>query len=60
MVIINIIVHHPKSQEAIVALHKKAAAIHADAVIRYINKLPCPKEQKITLCNEIKKGSQKH
>ena len=54
----NIIVHYPKKQEDIDALRKKVAVVHSEAVIRYIDKLTCPKEQKIALLNETKKGSQ--
>ena len=49
----KIIVHHPKSQEDISILQKKVAAVHAEAVLRYIDKLPCPKEQKLKLLNAV-------
>jgi len=51
---LNIIVHYPKSQHDIEALQTKIAAVHADAVIRHIQKLTCPQGQKIKLLQEIK------
>lgn len=54
----EIIVHHPKEQVDIDILRKRVAAVHADAVLKYIDKLSCPKEQKIELVNTlINKGS---
>ena len=50
----NIIVHHPKDPKDIALLEKKVAQVHAEAVIQYIQKLPCPKNQKIALLNSIK------
>ena len=49
----NIVVHYPKDQVNIDILMKRVAAIHADAAIRYIEKLRCPKEQKIALVNSL-------
>ena len=49
----NVIVHYPKSSEDIQALQKRVAVIHAQAVISYIQKLSCPKEQKLHLLKEI-------
>ena len=37
-----------------VALQKKVATVHADAVIRHIQKLTCPQWQKMKLHNELK------
>ena len=54
----NIIAHYPKRQEDIEALRKKVATVHAEAAIRYIDKLNCPKEHKVALIDTIKKGSQ--
>ena len=50
---VKIIVHYPKSQEGINILQKKVAAIHAETVLKYIDKLPGPKEQKLRLINTI-------
>ena len=52
----NIIVHHPKNQQDSNELQKFVANIHAQAVIQHINKLPCPKEQRLKLCDEIQKA----
>ena len=50
----NIIVYYPKCEQDIKALQKKVAKVHADAVIHHIQKLKCPKEQKMKLYEEIK------
>ena len=50
----NIIVHYPKCEHDIAALQEKVAAIHADAVMRHIQKLTCPQRQKMKLHNELK------
>lgn len=50
----NIIVYHPKSPENVRTLKKRVATIHAEAALQYIDKLTCPKEQKIELVNAIK------
>jgi hypothetical protein len=47
-------VHYPETPEALRELEKRVAAVHAEAVIHYIEKLPCPKEQKIKLINALK------
>ena len=49
----NIVVHYPKSAENIEKLQKRVATIHAQAVVGYIQKLSCPKEQKIHLVKEV-------
>jgi hypothetical protein len=53
---LNIIVHYPKCEHDIVALQKKVAVVHADTVIRHIQKLPCPQGQKMKLHNELKRA----
>lgn len=50
----NIIVHYPKNTEKVLELQKRVAIVHAEAVIRAIQSLSCPKEQKIELFKEIK------
>ncbi|NJD01572.1 MAG: hypothetical protein FIA99_02970 [Ruminiclostridium sp.] len=52
----NVIVHYPKRSEDIQTLQKRIAMIHAQAVISYIQKLSCPKEQKLHLLNKIEKS----
>lgn len=49
----NVIVHSPKSLEGLLDLQKRVATVHAEAVLKYIAKLPCPKEQKIELVSSI-------
>lgn len=53
----NIIVHYPKSAEALTSLQNNVAKVHVDAVISYTNSLSCPKEQKLQLLNSIKTDS---
>lgn len=53
----NVILHYPKEPEAITALSNKAAAVHAQAIAAYIGSLSCPKEQKLTLLNEVLKNN---
>ena len=53
---IDIIIHFPKKQEDIYILQKKIALIHAEAVIKHIEKTSCPKEQKMALLTAVKKG----
>lgn len=55
---LQIIVHFPKDKEMQRELSKKAAIIHADAVIEKIKALPCPTEQKAELLGAIKRYIQ--
>ncbi len=52
----HVIVHYPKSAENIRNLQKRVAKIHAQAIVIYIQKLPCTKEQKIHLVKDIEKS----
>lgn len=52
----NVIIHYPKSSEDTQTLQKRVAMIHAQAVISYIQKLSCPKEQKLHLIKEIEES----
>jgi hypothetical protein len=54
---VNVIVYHPKSTENIRILQKKVAAVNAEAVLRYIESLHCPKEQKVNLLNNVIKNA---
>jgi len=54
----NVIVHYPKSADSIRCLQKRVAMIHAQAVLSYIQKLSCSKEQKIKLIEEIKQSAK--
>jgi len=48
-VILKVIVHPPRTLEGLHDLQKKVATVHAEAVLKYIAKLSCPKEQRIEL-----------
>ncbi len=50
---LNVIVHSPKSPEGLLSLQKRVASVHAEAVLKYISRLPCPKEQKLELVSKI-------
>jgi hypothetical protein len=52
-VILKVIVHPPRSPEGLRDLQKRVAAVHAEAVLKYITKLSCPKEQKMQLVSSI-------
>ena len=54
----DIIVHYPKEQNDLHELEKKVAAAHAEAVIRQLRSLSCPKEQKERLLKELIKCVQ--
>ena len=45
----KVIVHPPRTLEGLHDLQKKVATVHAEAVLKYIAKLSCPKEQRIEL-----------
>ena len=42
----NIIIHAPKTAEGNVKLEHCVAKLHADSVLKYVNNLKCPAEQK--------------
>ena len=52
-VILKVIVHPPKTPEGLRDLQRKVAVVHAEAVLKYLIKLPCPKEQKMQLVSSI-------
>jgi len=54
----KVIVHHPKDPKDIATLQKRVAAVHANAVLRYLEKLPCPKEQRVKLLNTVIEKAQ--
>ena len=49
----KVIVHHPKKTDNVRILQKKVAAVHAEAVLRFISKLPYSKEEKLKLLNAV-------
>jgi len=53
---LEIIVHYPKDKDNIKELEKRIATIHTQAVTQHIEKLSCPKEQKLKLYDEIIKA----
>jgi uncharacterized protein YdcH (DUF465 family) len=56
----NIVVHSPKRPEDVNELQREVGLIHADAVLRYVQNLSCPKEQKLKLLDEIKKACREN
>lgn len=52
----KIVVHPPQSREGLCELRKRMAAVHAEAILRYIANLPCPKQQKLQLLSSIQKS----
>lgn len=54
----NIIVHYPTSEQAFAEMQKRVAMVHAEAVGSYIEKLTCPKEQKIKLIEAVQEGAK--
>lgn len=51
---VNIIVHYPENEEKLRELHKIAAEVYAQAVIRTVKNLTCSEEQKSELIKDIK------
>ena len=49
----EIITHLPETKEEMAELRKRIAIIQAQAIIRKINKLPIPTEQKLQLVDAI-------
>ena len=49
----KVIVHPPRTPEGLRDLQKRVAVVHAEAVLKYITKLPCPKEQKMQLVASV-------
>ena len=49
----SVIMHYPKTEQGWRELQKRIASVHAEAVEQYLNKLPCPKEQKLALLKAV-------
>ena len=49
----KVIMHYPKTEKAWRELQKRIATVHAETVEQYLNKLPCPKEQKLALLKAV-------
>lgn len=53
----DIVVHYPKDPDRLRELQQKVAVVHAEAVVRRIQSIPCPKQQKEELLRSIIKGA---
>ncbi|MDR1771231.1 MAG: hypothetical protein LBS02_11410 [Hungatella sp.] len=53
VLIMNMIVYQPKTEEGRNELKKKSAILHSQAVLQYIQQLPCPNDQKQALIEEL-------
>lgn len=49
----NMIIHHPQTKEDREELKRKAALIHSQAVLQYVQQLSCPNDQKQALMEEL-------
>ena len=47
------IVHYPKNRDYQEELSQKVAAVHAEAILRKLQTISCPKEQKIQIIKDI-------
>jgi hypothetical protein len=48
----NVLIYYPNDEKK-VTLRKKVAEIHAEAVVNFVQKLTCDKEQKLKLIEAI-------
>jgi len=53
VLVMNMIVYHPKTEEGRKELEKKSSLLHSQAVLLYIQQLPCPNDQKQALMEEL-------
>lgn len=49
----NVIVHYPETADKQAEIAKSVAKLHAESIIRYIEKLNCPADQKLALIDSI-------
>lgn len=49
----NVIMHYPSSKGDIQTLQRKVSTIHAETIIKYLDKSSCSKEQKTKLIDDI-------
>ena len=49
----NVIVHYPETADKQAELAKNVAKLHAESIVRYIEKLNCPADQKLALIDSI-------
>lgn len=55
---INLMIHHPNTEEAKLELAKHVAQVHAESVSASIKRLNCPANQKLLLLNTIIAAAQ--
>lgn len=53
MAAINLILHHPKTEEGRMNLAKRVSEVHAAAVTQQIKSLNCPTSQKLALLDAV-------
>ncbi|MBR2929065.1 MAG: hypothetical protein IKC24_07910 [Oscillospiraceae bacterium] len=56
---INLIVYHPKNEEAQMELAKRVSEVHAAAVTQRIKSLNCPTSQKLALLDAVIETAKK-
>lgn len=56
---IKITVHYPDSIEDRQELERRAAEVQAHAILAFVQRLPCPKEQKIELIKNVQNHIKK-
>lgn len=49
----RIVVHYPQTKDKIKKLAEKTADVQAMAIKEYLEKTPCPKEQKLKILEQI-------
>ncbi len=53
MLIVKVIMYLPDSESALNELSDKVTKVHLDAVVNYISRLTCPKEQRTALIDAV-------
>lgn len=51
----NVIIHYPESEDGMKVLQDKVSVVHSEYVLKYIQNMTCPKEQKLKLIGDIEK-----
>ena len=49
----DVIAHYPETPDKRSELSKRVAKLHAESIIRYIEKLNCPADQKLAIIDSI-------
>lgn len=55
----NIIIHMPKTAEGKAELEHRVAQLHAESVLKHVNNLKCPAEQKRQIIETVIKLTEK-